>query len=313
MASVIISDTHFGLGSSTLNDPAKVDQLMREISEFGNGCDEVVLLGDIFDFWRVRPENAVRDSIYFLKRLSQEDLKIRYVVGNHDHHLVVQKQEDEFMERMARGDLFPVYIPSLRWCQSINGLNIDMLYPTYRVSCCHRTVLFTHGHHLDGIQTFTMQLVEKLRRLSGEELLPADLEMMMTYAYESIYRSAYIGEMVSFEDRIWKASNLLQKFTSGVFRKQHFASVEGQYDAILKFIRDQNQGEVDCFIYGDTHRAGIFQRKGGPLAVNAGSFTREQGKGSGMETPNTYVFLNEDGLALRQLGRSESLYLCKLV
>jgi len=55
MASVIISDTHFGLGSSTLSDPAKVDQLMREISEFGNGCDEVVLLGDIFDFWRVRP------------------------------------------------------------------------------------------------------------------------------------------------------------------------------------------------------------------------------------------------------------------
>ena len=34
MASVIISDTHFGLDSSTLNDPAKVDQLMQEISEF---------------------------------------------------------------------------------------------------------------------------------------------------------------------------------------------------------------------------------------------------------------------------------------
>ena len=312
MASVIISDTHFGLGSSTLSDPAKVDQLMREISEFGNGCDEVVLLGDIFDFWRVRPENAVRDSLYFLKRLSQEDLKIRYVVGNHDHHLVVQKQEGEFMERTARGDLFPVYIPSLRWRQTINGLNIDMLYPTYRVSCCHRTVLFTHGHHLDGIQTFTMQLVESLRRLSGEELLPADLEMMMTYAYESIYRSACIGEMVSFEDRIWKASNLLHRFTYGVIRKQRFDSVEGQYDAILKFLRDQNQGMVDCFIYGDTHRSGIYQRKGGPLAVNAGCFTREQGKGSGIETPNTYIFLNEEGLALRQLGRSQSLYLCEL-
>jgi len=254
----------------------------------------------------------VRDSLYFLKRLSQEDLKIRYVVGNHDHHLVVQKQEGEFMERTARGDLFPVYIPSLRWRQTINGLNIDMLYPTYRVSCCHRTVLFTHGHHLDGIQTFTMQLVESLRRLSGEELLPADLEMMMTYAYESIYRSACIGEMVSFEDRIWKASNLLHRFTYGAFRKQRFASVEGQYDAILKFLRDQNQGMVDCFIYGDTHRAGIYQRKGGPLAVNAGCFTREQGKGSGIETPNTYIFLNEEGLALRQLGRSQSLYLCEL-
>jgi predicted phosphodiesterase len=119
--------------------------------------------------------------------------------------------------------------------------------------------------------------------------------------------------MVSFEDRIWKASNLLHRFAYGAFRKQRFASVEGQYDAILKFLRDQNQGMVDCFIYGDTHRAGIYQRKGGPLAVNAGCFTREQGKGSGVETPNTYIFLNEEGLALRQLGRSGSLYLCELL
>ena len=101
MASLIISDTHFGLDSSTLSNPVKVDQLMQEISEFESGCDEVVLLGDIFDFWRVRPENAVKGSIPFLKRLSQENLKIRYVVGNHDHHLVVQKQEAEFMERAS--------------------------------------------------------------------------------------------------------------------------------------------------------------------------------------------------------------------
>ena len=184
MASLIISDTHFGLDSSTLSNPAKVDQLMLEISEFESGCDEVVLLGDIFDFWRVRPENAVRGSVPFLKRLSRENLMIRYVVGNHDHHLVVQKQEAEFMERAARGDLYPVYIPSLSWRRTFCGLDIEMIYPAYRARCCHRTFLFTHGHHLDGIQNFTLQMVEKLRRLSGEEFLPADLEMMMTYAYE---------------------------------------------------------------------------------------------------------------------------------
>jgi len=313
MASVVISDTHFGLCSSTLNDPGKVDQLMQEISEWGNACDEVVLLGDIFDFWRVRPEKAVRDARYFLKRLADMDLKIRYVVGNHDHHLVVQNQEDEFMERVARGDLYPVYVPSLRWSQTINGLNIEMLYPTYQTRCCHRTVLFTHGHHLDGIQAFSMQVVEKLRRLSGEELLPADLEMMMTYVYESIYRSACIGEMVNFEDRIWKVSGLLQWFKAGIFRGQRFLPVKKQYESILKFLRDQNLGKVDCFVYGDTHRAGIYQRRGGPLAVNAGSFTREQEKGSCLETPDTYLILNEEGLVLRQLGRTEPLYLCELL
>ncbi|MDD1759693.1 MAG: metallophosphoesterase, partial [Methanothrix sp.] len=83
---MVISDTHFGLSSSTLNDPALVDQLMKELSESGNDYDEIVLLGDIFDFWRVQPEKAVRDSIYFLRMLSRMDMKIRYVVGNHDHH-----------------------------------------------------------------------------------------------------------------------------------------------------------------------------------------------------------------------------------
>ncbi|MHB8117341.1 MAG: UDP-2,3-diacylglucosamine diphosphatase [Methanothrix sp.] len=313
MASLIISDTHFGLDSSTLQSPAKVDQLMREISEFESGCDEVVLLGDIFDFWRVRPEDAVRGAIPFLKRLSQKSLKIRYVVGNHDHHLVVQKQEAEFMERAARGDLYPVYIPSMRWHRTFCGLDIEMLYPTYRAHCCQRTILFTHGHHLDGIQNFTLQLVEKLRRLSGEEFLPADLEMMMTYAYEGIYRSACIGEMVSFENSIWKASSLLQRFNAGVFSNHCRASVEGQYEAILKFIRERNLGKIDCFIYGDTHRPGIFQRKGGPLAVNAGSFTREQGNGYRIETPDTYMLLDERGLAIRQLGRKRPLFLCELL
>jgi UDP-2,3-diacylglucosamine pyrophosphatase LpxH len=313
MASLIISDTHFGLDSSTLRSPAKVDQLMREISEFDGGCDDVVLLGDIFDFWRVRPEHAVKDAIPFIKRLSLEGLKIRYVVGNHDHHLVVQRQEAEFVERAARGDLYPVYIPSMRWRRTFCGIDFEMLYPTYRGRCCRRTILFTHGHHLDGIQNFTLQLVEKLRRLSGEEFLPADLEMMMTYAYEGIYRSACIGEMVSFENTIWRASSLLQRFNAGVFSNQRRASVEGQYEAILKFIRERGLGKIDCFIYGDTHRPGIFQQKGGPLAVNAGSFTREQGNGSCFETPDTYMFLDEGGLAIRQLGRKRPLFLCELL
>ena len=313
MASLIISDTHFGLDSSTLSNPVKVDQLMQEISEFEGGCDEVVLLGDIFDFWKVRPENAVKGSIPFFKRLSQENLLIRYVVGNHDHHLVVQKQEAEFREWASRGDLFPAYIPTLRWRQTFCGLDIEMLYPTYRARCCHRTFLFTHGHHLDGTQTFTLQLVKKLRRLSGEEFLPADLEMMMTYAYESIYRSACIGDMVYFENSIWKASSLLQRFNAGIFSNHRQASVEGQYEAILKFIRERSLGKIDCFIYGNTHHAGIFQRKGGPLAVNTGCFMRTQGNRSCLETSDTYLLLDEGGLAMRQLGRKKPLFLCELL
>jgi len=313
LASLIISDTHFGLGCSTLKSPAKVDQLLREVWEYEGGCEDVVLLGDILDLWRVRPENAVKDAIPLLERLSREDLKIRYVVGNHDHHLVVQKQEAEFMERAARGDLFPVYLPCMRWHRTICGIDLYMHYPTYRMRCCQRSILFTHGHHLDGIQNFTLQLVEKLRRLSGEELAPADLEIMMTYAYEGLYRSASIGEVVSFETSIWKASGLLQWLNAGVFSNQRKASVEGQYGAILNFIRERGLGRIDCFIYGDTHRPGVYQKSGGPLALNAGSFTRDQENGSRLETPDIYMFMDEKGLAIRQLGRKRPLFLCELL
>jgi len=313
MASLIISDTHFGLDSSTLKSQTKADQLMREISEFMCGCDEVVLLGDIFDFWRVRPESAVRGSLPFLKRLSRMDISIRYVVGNHDHHLVVQKQESEIMERAVRGDLYPVFVPALRWHRTIAGLDVEMLYPTYKTRCSHRNFLFTHGHHLDGIQTFTLHLMERLRRISGEESIPSDREMMMTYTYESIYRSAGIGEVVSFEDSIWKASSLLLRFNSRVSSHQRLASVEGQYEAIQQFISERSLGKVDCFVYGDTHRAGIYQKKGGPLAVNTGCFMREQGELSCLETPDTYLLIDEDGLAIRQLGRKKPLYLCELL
>ena len=313
MASLIISDTHFGLNCSTLKSPAKVDQLLREVWEYEGGCEDVILLGDILDLWRVRPENAVKDAIPLLKRLSQKDLKTRYVVGNHDHHLVVQKQEAEFMERAARGDLFPVYLPFMRWHRTICGIDLDMHYPTYRMRCCQRSILFTHGHHLDGIQNFTLQLVEKLRRLSGEELAPADLEIMMTYAYEGLYRSASIGEMVSFETSIWKASGFLQWLNAGVFSNQRRASVEGQYGAIMNFIRERGLGRVDCFIYGDTHRPGVYQKRGGPLAINAGSFTRDQETCSRFEAPDTYMFMDEKGLAIRQLGRKRPLFLCELL
>jgi hypothetical protein len=52
---------------------------------------------------------------------------------------------------------------------------------------------------------------------------------------------------------------------------------------------------------------------GVPWAVNAGSFTRVPGKGSRIKTPDTYIILDEDGLALRQLGKAEPLFLCELL
>jgi len=304
----VISDTHFGLDQSTLSSSDKVGQLIWEIWRYGGGCDEVILLGDIFDFWRVRPEKALRDSRFFFRRLSDLDLKMKYVVGNHDHHLVVMNQESEFMERVARGDLYPIYTPNLRWSQAISGQTIEMFYPIYKTKCGDRRVLFSHGHHLDGLECFSIQLIEQLRRLSGRNLSSSDLEMMMTYAYESIYRSSYIGEMVELEERLWRVSSLFNRFKAGILRTFRFTPVERQYQAIIKFIGEQNGGKVDLFIYGDTHQPNIYREASGPLVVNTGCFLREGDAGCPPGTRDTYLLMNEGGLFLRQLGKREPLH-----
>lgn len=307
MSIVVISDTHFGLEPSTLTDPGKTDLLVREIRRLGDECEEIVLLGDIFDFWRSRPEKAIRDGRYLFQRLAELDLRVSYVVGNHDHHLTVMNQESRLLERAARGEAYSIYIPNLTWSQTINGLSMDMYYPVYLKRCGNLCLLLTHGHHLDGVQAFSLQVIEKLRRLSGDEISPADLEMMMAYAYESIYRSSYIGEMLEFEEQLWKVSSIFGKVRTGILRSLRFTPVERQYEAIARFIRDQRAGRVDCFVYGDTHRAGMYRRNGGPLAVNVGSLTGGDGMAGLGRREDSYLLIGEEGLAVRQLGMHEPL------
>jgi len=298
---IAISDTHFGLSSSTLRQAKRVDFLIWEMWRYGDGCEEIVLLGDILDLWRSRPEAAVRASRYFFQKLSELQMKISYVIGNHDHHLTVMTKESELMERIARGDLFSVYTPNLSWSQSINGLMMNMHYPTYSLRRKGRRYLFTHGHHLDGIQAHSFRLMKGMRKICGKEMTPADLEMMMAYTYEGIYRSSLFGGLVGLEEGLWKASRLFDRMGSGLVRDP----VKRQYRSIDRFIKDRGLSPVDLFVYGDTHRAGAYRSRDGPLAMNAGCFARSNGRR--LETPNTYIVISDDEICLREMGRRDPI------
>ena len=97
-----------------------------------------MLLGDVFDFWRGRPAEAIRDSRYFFQKLSELNLKISYVIGNHDHHLAVMHQECQIIEKLAAGgwggESYPIYHQSIRQFQSVHGLSLEMiLSPFYSI------------------------------------------------------------------------------------------------------------------------------------------------------------------------------------
>jgi predicted phosphodiesterase len=78
-------------------------------------------------------------------------------------------------------------------------------------------------------------------------------------------------------------------------------------EAIIKFIREQNGGRSDLFVYGDTHKPDLYQRPGGPVAVNTGCFLAEENAGCRQEKRDTYLIMNERGVFLRQLGRADPL------
>ena len=215
-STVVISDAHFGINSSTLINPKRVDCLFWEIWRYGNGCDEIVLLGDVFDLWRASLGKAVKDSQYFFNRLFELDVKLIYVVGNHDHHLMVMNEDIWSLERIARGDFYPNYRTNLSWNWKIFDQELEMYYPVYFSSNGGRKVLFTHGHHLNGIQSFTIQTISKFRKLVGEDLSPADLEKMMKYAYEGIHQSVLIDEIMDAENHLWGIPNTYDKIKSGL-------------------------------------------------------------------------------------------------
>jgi len=153
-----------------------------------------------------------------------------------------------------------------------------MFYPTYQTRCCHRTFLCTqrpssgrragHIHAGDGgAEKALWRRAAACRSRDDDDLcLREHLSLCLHWGD---------GEFGELSVEFLRSAAMDH---GRCFKRYSFISVERQYEAILGFLRDHNLGRVDCFIYGDTHQAGIYQRKGGPLAMNAGSFMRESKK-----------------------------------
>jgi len=150
---LVISDTHFGTwaGEDILRDPETLTLLAPALDDL----DEVVLLGDLFDFLFARVEEAfaAADGLFALLREKLQGKRVVFVAGNHDHHVVTREREirielslvtgergDELDERV-RGELsFRRFLK-----HRLDGVEVDLRYPTYMVG----DVMCTHGHYLD--------------------------------------------------------------------------------------------------------------------------------------------------------------------
>ena len=81
-----ISDQHLGLQTKEIED--KKERLLVKFLKFAeDNCDELFLVGDLFDYWfeykRVYQKGFFR-TLTALKDVAEKGIKIHYFIGNHD-------------------------------------------------------------------------------------------------------------------------------------------------------------------------------------------------------------------------------------
>jgi UDP-2,3-diacylglucosamine pyrophosphatase LpxH len=148
---LVISDTHFGAwtGEDILRAPENLALLAPHLD-----VDEVIMLGDLFDllFASARDAFTAAEGLLDLLRDRLQSRRFVFLAGNHDHHMVARRREEqlelELAERgaaaeprsLAGADSFRQFLG-----RRLEGVEIDIRYPTYTFG----GVLCTHGHYLD--------------------------------------------------------------------------------------------------------------------------------------------------------------------
>jgi len=81
-----ISDIHLGLQDKT-DEEQKEKKLIKFLKFAETNCDELFIVGDLFDYWfeykRVYQKGYYR-TLTALKDLSERNIKFHYFIGNHD-------------------------------------------------------------------------------------------------------------------------------------------------------------------------------------------------------------------------------------
>ncbi|HUC07485.1 MAG TPA: metallophosphoesterase [Solirubrobacterales bacterium] len=158
MRALVISDTHFGAwtGRDLLRERFFLERLAPQL----DGIDELIFLGDLFDFLFGSVGDAV-DAASGLLDLIAANLvgkRLVFLAGNHDHHLVHRDVENRLEAQLAAGRApllsgeppldsaapGPGFFRSFL-ARRLPGVEIEIAYPTYSFG----GVLCTHGHYLD--------------------------------------------------------------------------------------------------------------------------------------------------------------------
>ncbi len=276
---MVISDTHFG--AWTGRDLLREDFFLERLAPALDGVEEVILLGDLFDFLFGSVADAVDASAGLLELIAERLPGKRFVflAGNHDHHLVHRDEESRLEAALARGETLrpdggaihepagPGFFQSFLEAR-LPGLEVEIAYPTYNVA----GVLCTHGHYLDpharmagsrGSRLLTRTLWAIAAGGPEQPTCESDYESVTTLLTEWLYIAAQMPHGTHAQQNVFSAAQRV-----GRVAQVAGAPARGAR-RVAAHVRDRTEGDA----------AGL------PSAANFDAVVAEEAARQGREQP----------------------------
>jgi UDP-2,3-diacylglucosamine pyrophosphatase LpxH len=225
MRALVISDTHFG--AWTGRDLLREEFFLERLAPRLEGVDELIFLGDLFDFLFGSVDDAVDAADGLLKLIAEKmgGRRLVFLAGNHDHHLVHRDQEDRLEARLASGEAAadtgspgPAFFRAFLE-RRLPGVEVEIAYPTYSFA----GVLCTHGHYLDPHARLSGSRTDRLltRTLwaiaAGGPEQPTcveDYESVMTLLTEWLYVAAQMPHGTHAQQNVFRAAQRAGRLAS---------------------------------------------------------------------------------------------------
>lgn len=226
MRALVISDTHFG--AWTGRDLLREEFFLERLAPALEGIDELIFLGDLFDFLFGAVEEAV-DAADGLLRLIAEKMgggRLVFLAGNHDHHLVHRDGENRLEAKLASGKAAAAGPPGPGFFRDflerrLPGVEVEIAYPTYRFG----DVLCTHGHYLDpharlsgsrGDRLLTRTLWAIAAGGPEQPKCVEDYESVTTLLTEWLYVAAQMPHGTHAQQNVFRAAQRAGRFASAL-------------------------------------------------------------------------------------------------
>ncbi len=248
---IAVSDVHLGETGFQEQDRQFsnfLDYVQNSLLKEGG---DLVLLGDIFDFWRGDSVEVLKNYNNIIEKLLNfpSNIDVHYIIGNHDYYL----------------SEIPVYFNELPFSSFGKSIRIRDVH-------CFR---FIHGYQLEVMTnpyTKDMDLYESLAlRLSYDAGLTGQLASGLWQKLTSLTQfEEYVSSMMKLESGYM---NSMLKNPSVRLKGEHKSE-----DKIGDFSKSKTRefilgGKFDWLVYGHTHHPFIDEES---RAINTGSWGRNQ-------------------------------------